>query len=138
MIPKKTLVRHILFWLLTVVDSSFIASWLAQQNIYKFNYQNKLGLHYLAFELVKDLPTLLLHITICYVNLLLLSPYFFKTKKYVSYVLVLLLITGCFYLPIRFGIEDSFYKWLGGTGLTHTNKIFWITDSAVYAFRLYF
>lgn len=134
---KKIIFFHVLFWLLTLVDYTFISNWFAQQGSTE-PVNNSLGLSYTAFQLVKRLPLLLLHVLFCYANLLLLVPYFFRRKRYLTYTAVLLVITVLLYLPIRYGIEHHFYRWLGGTGLMYTDKLFWMSDSSLYVFRLYF
>ena len=51
------------------------------------------------------------------------------------YALATVLSIVLVYLPLRYCIEEWFYKAIGGTGLEFTNKLYWITDSSAYAFR---
>lgn len=137
MITRKVILWHVLFWFFTLADYSFISNWFAQQGLPQVDTANSFGVSSTAFQLIKRIPLLLLHIVFTYVNLLIFVPYFFQKKKYSFYILLLLAVTAIVYLPLRFLIEDGFYKWLGGTGLSYTNKVFWITDSSLYLLRLF-
>lgn len=139
MFKSKTIIwLHILFWVLSLFDSVYISNFFAQRGIQTDYSGNPLGISSLAFKLISDIPTVLLHAAFFYLNLLVLLPHYFRRKQYIRYVLVVILVLAVGYLPLRYGIEDYYYKWIGGTGLDYTSKLFWISDSVTYAMRLGF
>jgi len=123
------------YWLLVLFDVLFISNWLAQRSeTYLFN-DNPIGVHPLIYHTMSHLPDVLLSAGFFYLHLLVLIPYFFTRKKYILYALVAILGIVFLYLPVRYAIEEWYYKWIGGTGLDFTNKLYWITDCTAYIVR---
>lgn len=132
---KKIVLLHLLYWLLVLFDVLFISNWLAQQSKSYLFSDNPLGVHPLIYHMMSHFPDVLLSAGFFYLHLLVLIPYFFRRKKYLLYTLVALASIVFLYLPIRYAIEEWYYKWIGGTGLDFTNKLYWITDCASYILR---
>lgn len=135
---KKIVLLHILYWLLVLFDVLFISNWLAQQNQSYLFSGNKLNVHPLLYHAITHVPDVLLTAGFFYLHLLWLVPLFFSRKKYVAYVIATALSIGLIYLPLRYGIEEWFFKAIGGTGLAFTNKLYWVTDTSAYIIRYCF
>jgi two-component system LytT family sensor kinase len=135
---KNIILLHAFFWLLVLFDVLFVSNWLAQQNQSYLFAGNKLNVHPVLYHVITHAPDVLLTAGFFYLHLLWLVPWFFKQKRYIAYAIATVLSIALLYLPLRYGIEEWFFKSIGGTGLDFTNKLFWITDSIAYIFRYCF
>ncbi len=135
---RKMIWLHVLYWLLALVDFMFISNWFAQQGGSVYYENNGLGVHPMLYHFISHFPTILLTAFFFYLHLLFVIPHFFERKRYVQYVLAVIVTIAGLYLPLRYLIEEYFYKWIGGSGLSATSMTYWITDSSTYILRYCF
>lgn len=135
---RKMIWLHAFYWLLALVDFMFISNWFAQQGSTVYYQDNGLHVHPLLYHFISHAPTIILTAVFFYLHLLVVIPHFFERKKYVQYGLAVIVTIACLYLPLRYLIEEYFYKWIGGSGLSATNMIYWCTDSSAYILRYCF
>lgn len=135
---RKMIWLHVLYWLLALVDFMFISNWFAQQGGAVYYQDNGLQVHPMLYHFISHAPTIILTAAFFYLHLLIVIPHFFERKKYVQYGLAVIVTVSCLYLPLRYLIEEHFYKWIGGSGLSATNMLYWSTDSSAYILRYCF
>jgi len=135
---RKMIWLHVLYWLLALVDFMFISNWFAQQGGSVYYQDNGLRVHPMLYHFISHSPTILLTAFFFYLHLLLIIPHFFERKRYLSYVAAVIVTIGGLYLPLRYLIEEHFYKWIGGSGLSAINMTYWVTDSSAYILRYCF
>jgi hypothetical protein len=130
---KKIILLHIAYWVVVTLDVMFISNYFAQSGTNRYFINNKLSVHPLVYHIISYLPGTLLTAGFFYFHLLFLIPRLFTHKRYLLYLLGVVASIALLYLPLRYGIEEYYFLFLGGSGLKYTSTVYWITDSASFA-----